>query len=80
MSTATDTGIRLGLWTRLDVRYKAMKFREALIMQFVWAMPRVFIRWAVVRAVAHASTGKWGMEHPGRLKAFEVMDRWELPQ
>lgn len=69
--------LRWKLWGRFDLRYEWIKLRERLVMKFVWALPREIIRWAVVRATAHATTGQWGMDHPGRVTAFEVMDRWE---
>ncbi len=70
--------IRWRTWGRFDLRYKAIRLREKWLMKFVWALPREVIRWAVVRATAHATMGPWGMEHPGAVTAFTVMDRWEI--
>lgn len=71
--------LRWRVWGRFDIRYKTLRMRERLIMKFVWALPREVIRWAVVRATAHATMGIWGTEHPASVSAFAVMDRWEKP-
>jgi hypothetical protein len=68
--------MRWQLWGRLDLRYKAIRLREKMAMRIVWALPNWVIKWAVVRALAHATMGEWGMEHPGAVTAFQVMDRW----
>lgn len=70
--------MRWKMWGRHDLRYKVcVKFREKLIIKFVWALPHEIIRWALVRVVAHATSGKWGMTDPSSITAFTVMDRWE---
>jgi hypothetical protein len=40
-------------------------------------MPRVLVRWCVVRCVAHATTGKYGNQIVSELSAMDAMDRWE---
>lgn len=68
---------RWRIWGQFDLRYKSNRLRERIIMKIVWALPREIIRWALVRAAAHATMGRWGMEEPSTVTVFKVMDRWE---
>jgi hypothetical protein len=41
-----------------------------------WRLPRQVVLWAMIRVVAHATTGKWGHEYPGSIGYKEMHDRW----
>jgi len=56
----------------------ALRLRlERLQLWFVYRLPRWVIRWAVVRATLHATSGKWSNEVVSSVTATTVMDRWE---
>ena len=50
---------------------------ERLTMRFVWHLPRYAVMWAGYRLLAHATSGKWGNEHPPSVKMWDVLERWE---
>jgi hypothetical protein len=50
---------------------------ERLQMKLVWMLPRWVIRWAVVRAIAHATTGEWSNQVVPELTAMDAMQRWD---
>lgn len=68
--------LRAQIALKLDLRYRMARISEGVVMAVVWALPRRIIYWAVVRALAHATTGKWGNEEPGRVTGFDMMERW----
>lgn len=68
------TCLEVGMW-----RYELAKRREAVICALVWHLPREIIQWAVVRAYAHGTTGRWGQTHPDTLGYGELLRRWETP-
>lgn len=37
--------------------------------------PRV-IYWCGIHLLAHATSGKWGNEHPDSIRVFTALDRW----
>jgi hypothetical protein len=51
-------------------------FGEWLAIRIAWALPRRVALWAMIRVVAHATTGKWGHEHPDSIGYKEMHDRW----
>jgi len=53
---------------------------EQLQMAIAWSLPRWLVKWAVVRATAHATMGQWGSTHPDSITPMDVMERWEQPQ
>lgn len=55
------------------------RLTEKLSIWIVWLLPRVVVRWAFFRVMAHATTGKYGSTVAGDLKAFDAIDRWEKP-
>lgn len=53
------------------------EFNEWLAIKVAWLLPRQVALWAMVRVVAHATTGKWGNEHPDSIGYKEMHDRWQ---
>lgn len=56
-----------------------MDWKERMAIAVAWSLPRKVVLWAVVRAFAHATTGKWGHCHPAEVSYKEVHDRWLQP-
>jgi hypothetical protein len=46
-------------------------------MKIAWRMPRWVVKWCLVRAVAHATTGKYADTVVNGILAQDVLDRWE---
>jgi hypothetical protein len=53
------------------------RWKEKLMMAVVWRLPRWAIYWSVIRAGAHATTGKFGNTHPDSLNMFDILNRWD---
>lgn len=49
---------------------------EKLAMWIAWKLPKEIVLWAVIRAFAHATTGKYGNTQPDSIGYKEVYDRW----
>lgn len=64
---------------RMDLRYRAENIRERIIIAIAWALPHELVKWAYLRVMAHATTGKWGMEHPASVTFDKALTRWEQP-
>ena len=62
---------------RLDIPYGIMKWREKWLLRIVWALPRKWITWGIYRAMAHATTGRWGHEIVDfQMPVAKLIDRW----
>lgn len=59
--------------------YRYERLKEKLIIFIAWSLPKSVVLWVVVRAFAHATTGKWGNEHIDEIGYKEVYDRWLQP-
>ncbi len=59
-----------------DLKYEMIKKRRKLLMWFVWKLPRPIIYWAVIRATANATTGKYGNTVPTGLGWDTILERW----
>jgi hypothetical protein len=55
------------------------RFKEKIAIYIAWSLPRRVVLWTVIRAFAHATTGKWGNTHPDEVGYKEVYDRWLEP-
>lgn len=54
------------------------QFKEWLAIKIAWALPREVAKWAMIRVVAHATTGPWGNESPDSVGYKEMHDRWAV--
>jgi len=61
----------------MDASYRIERIREKTVIWIAWHLPREVVKWAFIRAFAHASTGPCGNTHPDSLTYKEVYDRWE---
>jgi hypothetical protein len=50
---------------------------DKLQMFVAWRLPRWLVRWAAVRLVAHATTGRYGHTLTVKLTAVEALRRWD---
>jgi hypothetical protein len=55
------------------------RMKERLTIKLAWALPRFLVRWVGYRIAAHATTGKWGGEHPDNVPMLTALQRWEAP-
>lgn len=62
---------------KLELKYGATKRIERLERNIVWLLPMWVIKWATVRAILHATNGKWGKTIVPKITAMDVLDRWE---
>jgi hypothetical protein len=51
---------------------------ENISQKIAWMLPRRVALWAMIRVAAHATTGKWGNEHPDAIGYKEMHDRWGI--
>ncbi len=59
-----------------NIRYELNKIKEKVLMAIVWSLPKVLVKWAYVRVVAHATTGKYEKTELPGLDVVEVIQRW----
>lgn len=52
------------------------EFQEWLAIKIAWLLPRQVALWAMIRVMAHASSGQWGNEHPDSINYAKAHDRW----
>jgi len=57
-------------------RIRFRNWREKVLMAFVWKLPRSIVGWCVVRATAHATSGKWSKDSPHDLDPLDILNRW----
>lgn len=62
--------------SKIEFKYEATKKLERLQRKIVWLLPQWLIKWATVRAILHATNGKWGNTVVPRITAVKVLDRW----
>lgn len=65
------------LLTRLDLPYRFARWRERMVMKFVWALPHEVVKWAFMRVMANATQGPYGMDHPDSVSWGMALARWE---
>lgn len=51
--------------------------KEKVQMWIAWRLPRWLVKWAAVRLVAEATTGKYGTTIVPELTAMDALKRWE---
>ena len=63
----------------LSFQWRLTRIVEDAQMWLVWRLPRWLVRWAVVRATLHATSGQRSNEVVPEVTAIEVMQRWDKP-
>jgi hypothetical protein len=53
--------------------------KEKLAIWIAWRLPHDVVKWAMIRVVAHATTGQFGTDHVDNLGYHEFHDRWDTP-
>ena len=54
------------------------KRRENFTIWVAFHLPRYLVMWCAVRLMAHATTGQWGHEEPGKVNIIEALSRWNI--
>lgn len=54
------------------------QWKERLAIWIAWRLPKRIVLWAMIRVAAHATTGRWGNEHPGNVDYRKMHDRWSI--
>jgi hypothetical protein len=49
---------------------------ERMARWVAYRLPHSVVKWCVVRAGAHATTGEWSGQEVGRLSYLEALNRW----
>lgn len=52
------------------------KMKDKIQMAIAWKLPKWLVKWAAVRLIAHATTGKYGSTVVPDLSAMEALNRW----
>lgn len=52
------------------------RIKERVAIKIAWLLPRSIAIWAFTRVAAHATTGKWGNQHPDTVSVMDAMGRW----
>lgn len=65
--------------TKVDnmLKYWWLAKKDSLQMWFAWRLPRWLVKWAAVRLMAHATTGKYSATVVPELTAMDALKRWE---
>ena len=58
------------------MKIRLRNWREKMLRAFVWKLPKEIIAWAVVRATAHATSGRWSHTSPSDLDPLDILNRW----
>lgn len=51
--------------------------KDKLQMWIIWKLPKWLIKWASIRLIAHATTGKYSSTIVPELSAMDALKRWE---
>ena len=51
--------------------------KEKILMWLAWKLPRSLVYWAVIRVLAHATTGGYGNTVVPELTVADALRRWE---
>jgi hypothetical protein len=70
--------LKAKLLLRYDlIRYDMRRWPEKVCMWIAWKLPRQLVLWCAVRLMAHATTGQYGNQEPGRVSILDALDRWK---
>jgi len=61
----------------MEIRLELEPYLEELVREIAWKIPRALVYWCVIRAAAHAATGKYGTQVMSELTIMEALKRWE---
>lgn len=61
---------------RIDARYRWLKLSEWVTIKIVWALPRRWIYWAVIRCWAEATAGEHKTQHPDDITWGMALKAW----
>ncbi len=50
---------------------------EKLWIYIAWKLPKPLVKWCVIRACAHATTGQYGDTVVPELSMMDMIKRWE---
>lgn len=62
------------LW---QIKYWWYRTKERAVIWIAWHLPHAVVKWAMIRTVAHATTGEYGGDHVDKISYKEIHDRWE---
>lgn len=60
----------------INVNWGVRRKVEKLKMALIWLLPDWIVYWCVIRAGAHATTGKWSNEAVPETTLMDVLKRW----
>lgn len=61
----------------IKLNYGLRRWKENAVIWIVWHLPRSWCMWAFFRIMAHATTGKYGMDSPDSVTWSQALNRWE---
>ena len=62
---------------RFSLEWKFTRFMDAVAWRITCLMPKWLVSLAVIRAIAHGTTGKYGSTDASDVRAMTVVKRWE---
>lgn len=65
-------------WQWLYRRYLFREWCDKRAMWIAWHLPRSVVRWAMIRVMAHGTTGRYNHIDPSTLHWSEALQYWEL--
>jgi hypothetical protein len=63
----------------LSINWELSRRVEKFQFNLAWLLPRWLVAMAVVRCVAHATTGKYANTDPTDIRAMTALKRWDSP-
>jgi len=60
----------------LMISYTLSKWKEKTWMWLAWKLPSTLVKWASIRLMAHATTGKYSETIVPELSAMDALGRW----
>ena len=58
-------------------KYTRAEMKERAWIWLAWKLPKTLVKWASIRLVSHATTGKYGLTIVPELSAMDAIKRWE---
>lgn len=62
--------------SEVELKYELSRKIEKLQIWCAWRLPRWLVKWAIIRLMAHATTGKYGSTIVPELTIAEALKRW----
>lgn len=60
-----------------NLRYEAWRRVERAQIKCAWMLPRWLVKWAAIRMMANATTGKYATQVVPDLTAMDALKRWD---